>query len=158
MELTDYQLTGCLEAGMAYHILPDVLVIVRRENLILFNYRINTGFMDHHYSLIGGRVEPGETIEAAAQREVHEEIGLRVTQTALNLVHVLQKFALQDRVSFVFETWLSPDQEPSNLEPALCGHLRWAESDNPPQPLVPSIPHLLEQIALGRRCSAFHEG
>ncbi|WP_333781792.1 NUDIX domain-containing protein [Exiguobacterium sp. MMG028] len=54
-------------------------VIIERENQILLQHR-----KDHDvWGIPGGVMEPGETFEAAAQREVFEETGLTVNQISL---------------------------------------------------------------------------
>lgn len=58
------------------HIAPAVIVgIVHGEKLLLTKY--SAGF-NQSYALIAGFVEIGETLESAAQREVYEEVGLRI--------------------------------------------------------------------------------
>jgi NAD+ diphosphatase len=55
---------------------PVVIIVVRHEGKILLG-RQKT-WKQGMYSALAGFVEPGETIEAAARREVFEESGIRV--------------------------------------------------------------------------------
>lgn len=57
------------------------LVFLRREGEILLAMK-KRGFGAGRWNGPGGKVEAGETIEAAAKREVHEEIGVRVGHLA----------------------------------------------------------------------------
>lgn len=62
---------------------PDAVVIVpyhRIEKKIVLTkeYRIPLG--DYEYGFPAGLIDPGETIEQAARRELHEETGLEVTR------------------------------------------------------------------------------
>jgi 8-oxo-dGTP pyrophosphatase MutT (NUDIX family) len=79
---------------------------------------------------VGGMVEPGESPAAAAEREVLEEIGLRLTMTGLLVVHHRPAGRHPDTMLLVFDTdpidsstalvlqpdevseafWLSPDE------------------------------------------------
>lgn len=50
--------------------------VVVDNGRVLLMERWNTG--QHYFSIPGGGVEPGETLEVAAQREIEEEAGIRV--------------------------------------------------------------------------------
>ena len=52
-----------------------VHVLCRREGRVLLMRRAGTGFFDGLFSLPGGHVEPGESVRAAARRELREETG-----------------------------------------------------------------------------------
>lgn len=56
-------------------------VAIVDENLVLLVRRAREPYAGL-WTLPGGRCEPGESAEAAAVREVQEELGLRVTDTA----------------------------------------------------------------------------
>ncbi|XP_049950375.1 oxidized purine nucleoside triphosphate hydrolase-like isoform X3 [Schistocerca serialis cubense] len=59
------------------------LVIVQRDREILLGLK-KRGFGKGKWNGFGGKVEPGETIQCAAARELQEESGL----TAIDLEHV----------------------------------------------------------------------
>lgn len=59
---------------------PVVIMLITRGNRVLMGR--SPGWPDGMYSLLAGFVEPGETIEAAVRREVHEEAGIRVGKVA----------------------------------------------------------------------------
>lgn len=55
---------------------PVVIMLITDGDRVLLGR--SPGWPDKMYSLLAGFVEPGETIEAAARREVFEEAGVRV--------------------------------------------------------------------------------
>jgi len=57
---------------------PVVIMLVTRGDKVLLGR--SPGWPEGMFSLLAGFVEPGETIEAAVRREVHEETGVRVGQ------------------------------------------------------------------------------
>jgi NAD+ diphosphatase len=68
----------CLDCGFLNfpRISPAVIVLVERENRVLLA-RLKR-FAEELYSVIAGFVEPGETLEETVQREIEEEVGIRV--------------------------------------------------------------------------------
>ena len=68
----------CLDCGFLNfpRISPAVIVLVERENRVLLA-RLKR-FTEELYSVIAGFVEPGETLEETVQREIEEEVGIRV--------------------------------------------------------------------------------
>lgn len=55
---------------------PVVIMLITHGNRLLLGR--NAAWPEGMYSLLAGFIEPGETIEAAVRREVHEESGIRV--------------------------------------------------------------------------------
>ncbi len=55
---------------------PAVIVSVRRSDQLLLSRSYN--LPEKMYSVLAGFVEPGETLEEAVAREVHEEVGIRI--------------------------------------------------------------------------------
>jgi NAD+ diphosphatase len=58
-------------------IAPAVITAILKGNQILLAHARH--FQGNMYSLIAGFVEPGETLEDCVQREIREEVGLKVT-------------------------------------------------------------------------------
>lgn len=69
----------CPSCGATYfpRITPAVITLVRRGTEILLARGLRFG--PRFYSLIAGFVETGETLEQAVEREVFEEVGIKVT-------------------------------------------------------------------------------
>ena len=55
---------------------PVVIMLVTHGNSVLLGR--SPGWPDGMFSLLAGFVEPGETIEAAARREVDEEVSVKI--------------------------------------------------------------------------------
>lgn len=55
---------------------PAIIVLVMKEDKALLAR--SSHFMSNIYSVIAGFVEPGETLEHAVEREVMEEVGLKI--------------------------------------------------------------------------------
>ena len=66
----------CCELLIFPRISPAIIVLVERENKVLLA-RVKR-FTSELYSVLAGFVEPGETLEEAVQREIEEEVGIRV--------------------------------------------------------------------------------
>ena len=68
----------CARCDLVFYprVSPAIIVLVRRgqQALLARAARSNTGF----YSTLAGFVEPGESLEQTLQREVFEEVGIRV--------------------------------------------------------------------------------
>jgi NAD+ diphosphatase len=68
----------CLRCGAAFYprIAPAVIVLVEWNDQILLAR--NANFSPGRFSLVAGFVEPGESLEQAAVREVREEVGIEL--------------------------------------------------------------------------------
>ena len=65
------------DAPPAYpRISPCVITLIHRDDEILLAHNVN--FPENFYSTLAGFIEPGESVEAALEREVKEEVGIEV--------------------------------------------------------------------------------
>ncbi|APR06046.1 NUDIX hydrolase [Thauera chlorobenzoica] len=101
-----------------------VHVLCEREGLLLLMRRAGTGFFDGMYSLPGGHVEADESVLSAAQREVREELGLRVEERDLAWMGVVHRRSDTNRIDF-FVRARRFEGEPAILEPDKCDRLAW---------------------------------
>lgn len=60
------------------HKIIGVAVIWNKENQILIDRRLPTGTMANLWEFPGGKIEPGETIEECIEREILEELGIKI--------------------------------------------------------------------------------
>jgi 8-oxo-dGTP diphosphatase len=109
-----------------------VFVVVRNKNgEILLQQRANTGFLDGYWDFPSGHLEPGESLIEAARRELHEEVGLTVAESDLQLVHINQNHLDTPYMSFTFlaHAW---EGEPKIGEPDKCSALAFFAPDKLP--------------------------
>jgi NAD+ diphosphatase len=69
----------CPRCGATFYprISPAIIVLVEKDQQILLAR--NANFPAGRFSLVAGFVEPGESLEQAAVREVREEVGIEIT-------------------------------------------------------------------------------
>lgn len=116
---------------------PAVIVAVTTADKILLTRSV--GWEHPYWGLIAGHVKSGETAEAAAIREVHEEVGLEIRD--LNILRTYAKSQDLLMIGFAAKTNVEGITKSEELEEAA-----WFELDAP-LPLRPkSISwHLVHQ-------------
>ena len=136
----------------------DVYVLVRRGPELLLLLRTGTGYRDGEWGPPAGRVEPHETFDVAAARELGEEVGLAVSPASLEFVHLL------DRVAEHGEHWVGAffavdlgAAEPRNLEPDKHGDMRWFRRDQLPRTIVDYVRSVIDELDAGHAYSRWDE-
>jgi 8-oxo-dGTP pyrophosphatase MutT (NUDIX family) len=131
-----------------FRLIPEVHLLLFRDDRILLLKRFNTGYADGHYSVVAGHVDGHETARSAMAREALEEAGLAIDPADLRLCHVIHRRSDGERISFFFSTdrWMG---EPRNLEPHKCSELAWFALSALPEPMVPYVRHAIEQARDG---------
>lgn len=105
------------------------LCYVRRPGQTLMIHRIKKPNDMHlgKWNGLGGKLEPGETPEECAQREIYEESGLRVRQPQLKGLLTFPGFANEeDWYAFVFVA----DQFEGDLIESAEGYLEWVDNEH----------------------------
>jgi mutator protein MutT len=119
-----------------------------RDNEILLSRRFKTGYRDGEYSLPAGHVDGGETVRAAAVREAHEEIGVRLVVDDVLFSGVMHRCEGSERVDFFVHVrnWQG---EPVNQEPHQCDDLRWVDLESLPKNMVPYVRRAIQNHIQG---------
>ncbi|MER7248757.1 NUDIX domain-containing protein [Kribbella sp. NPDC000426] len=137
-----------------FRVVPAAYVVVRRGDEVLLLLRANTGYMDGHWAVPAGHVEQGESVIAAAVRELKEEVGIDVDPAELVPVTAMHRTGgngdpIDERVDFFFmaSKWSG---EPRLMEPEKAAGLEWYSLDKLPEPLVPHEARVLAAVADGR--------
>jgi 8-oxo-dGTP diphosphatase len=81
------------ETHQRAEVILAVHVLLWRSTEIFLLRRANTGFMDGHYGVPAGHVEPGERALQAAVRELREECGVDAHEQDLAFAGVLHRHA-----------------------------------------------------------------
>lgn len=112
-------------------------VFLHSNNSILLIRRTETGFQDGNYGLVGGHLNPGETIKQAAIRECYEEIGVEISETDLEIIgvsHYNSRYGEGIDFFLVTKTWKGDPFIKSE-----CDEIKWCISDNLPENIIPFI-------------------
>lgn len=125
------------------------LLIFDERGRVLQLRRFNTGYEDGKWSVPAGHVDRGESADAAAIREAHEELGIIVSGDDLRFVHVMHRSDPRDgdeRVDFFFvaDRWEGTIE---NREPHKCDALDWFELTGPAAETVDYVRAAFEAIA-----------
>lgn len=102
-------------------------VVFIQDNQLLMALRQNVEHSNNLWAFPGGRVEQGESLAAAAQRECLEEVG--VCPTLLEGPISLPDQDGNTLHFFVCRRWQGEHQ---NLEPQLCAQLDWFPASDLP--------------------------
>jgi mutator protein MutT len=102
-----------------------VAAIIRRAGKILITQRFDKAHLGGMWEFPGGKVEAGETLEATLQREIREELGIKIQVDDEYLRTEHDYPAKSIRLHFFNCTILEGEPQPLDV-----ADLRWVE---PPQ-------------------------
>jgi len=106
-----------------------VVAVIRDGNKILIQQRPEEGLLAGLWEFPGGKVEPGESLQAAVKRELHEELGVEV-ETARHLLTVKHAYTQFEVTLHAFEVGLRGG--PASVS---AGHRGLSLSDRSGRPL-----------------------
>jgi len=124
-------------------VVSGMLIVDEHERVLLME-RADT----HDWGIVGGIMEPGETLEQTARREVQEEIGLEVGNLTFLAMfsgpEFFSRYPNGDEVHPVLALYTARyDGQELRLDPHEALQTGFFAQDALPQPLRPSIPHYL---------------
>lgn len=132
------------------HLFGAAYIVLRKGDQVLLQRRRNTGFMDGYYSLPAGHVEKGEAFSQTLAREIAEEIGITVDETATRIGHISHRFSDPDYeavdIFYTTEAWVG---EPTICEPEKADELSWHDIRHLPENTIPYIKTALALLADG---------
>jgi len=92
-----------------------VAAVIERSGQILIAQRKNLGHHPLKWEFPGGKVEPGETPEAAAIRELQEELGI-AARIDRELLRYEYEYPGRGRILLIFYRVVDFDGAPQNLD------------------------------------------
>lgn len=122
---------------------PKVHIFIENRGKFLFLKRYNTGCYDGYWCLPTGRIEKGECPQAAAKREVLEEVGLQIDPLFVSTIYakipnVISKTSLDyEDLCFFFRA--KSTDVPRNCEPEKHDQLGWFDLADLPKPIMPVV-------------------
>lgn len=89
------------------------------------------------WTMPGGKMRFGESLEEGARREVLEETGIRVDKSALEIISVSSDISPDGSAHFVTTGFLCRqfDGEPQTMEPEEITEWRWLPLNELPKPI-----------------------
>lgn len=124
-------------------------IIIKHDNKILLQRRLNTGYYDDYLTLPGGHVESDETVLNCVCREVKEELNLDITEDMLDLYCIIDRQnpdKTKRYINFIF-TIKHKNIDIKNIqnnEPNKCSELVYCESSKLQDDVIPYIKTILQ--------------
>jgi 8-oxo-dGTP diphosphatase len=112
------------ETSTIPHKIIGVAVIWNNKNQILIDRRLPKGTMANLWEFPGGKIEPGETIEECIEREILEELGIKISvgKHLITIDHTYPHL----RVTLTVHNCRHLDGVPQAIE---CAEIRWVGLD-----------------------------
>lgn len=124
-------------------------ILTDGKNNVLLQKRANTTFGDGYWSLPGGHVENEESIFAAVQRELFEELGITFQQDHSSLCLTLARKPQPEKRYINFFYVISKWQGSPMISDGKASELLFSPITFLPQPILPYIQEALHLIDQG---------
>jgi 8-oxo-dGTP diphosphatase len=113
-------------------------VLIRKDEAILMGQYVYS-FASGLWTVPGGGLDYGESLEICAKREVAEEAGIEITGIKkLGFTEYINLEEEKHSISlYVGADWVSG--EPKEMEPEKIGNWHWVTRGNLPSPLFPAL-------------------
>lgn len=137
------------------HMVVGVHLLLFHEDAVLLGRRRNTTYAEGRWHTPAGHLLKGESITRGMVREAWEELGIRIREEDLELVHALHHLDADDgrgRIQLFFRTSAYEGQI-SNREPDKCHELAFWPITKLPDLVVDYTAHALQQLGAGRAVS-----
>jgi len=108
-------------AGILRFVINVVAAVIERSGRILIGQRKNLGHHPLKWEFPGGKVEPGETPEAATIRELQEELGIRA-RVDREIMRYQFQYPGRPPILLIFYRVVDFDGEPENRD---FEQIRW---------------------------------
>lgn len=138
-----------------FKVVVIVHLILIDDGKVLLQRRCNTGYEDGNYSIVAGHVDGNESVVKAMQREAFEEVGIKIKEEDLEIVHVMNKKE-PDRESIdYFFTCKNYDGNISIMEKDKCDELKFYKLDELPENMIPYVRKGIEYYIENKQFSIY---
>lgn len=138
-----------------FKLVAAVHLILIENGKVLLQRRYNTGYEDGNYSTPGGHIDGNESIIKAMKREAIEELGIKIDEKNLQIVHVMHRRA-PDRESIdYFLTCKKYEGNIAIMEKNKCDRLDFYDLDKLPDNIIPYIKSAIEYYISDRPFSIY---
>ena len=138
-----------------FKVVVIVHLILIDDGKILLQRRCNTGYEDGNYSIVAGHVDGNESVVKAMQREAFEEVGIKIKEEDLEIVHVMHRKE-PDRESIdYFFTCKNYDGNISIMEKDKCDELKFYKLDELPENMIPYVRKGIEYYIENKQFSIY---
>lgn len=124
-----------------------VVAFLYMGDTVLLVRRLNQHFGKGQYSMVGGKVEQGETARQAIKREVFEEAGLAIPESNFELLHTFHRKGTEGPIIVLcFGADVSKMASPVNKEPDKHDDMRFFPVTQLPEHILPAHKQAIERM------------